>query len=204
MGSLPGASSRWWAGCGPVRAGFDDRRAGYLHRARYPSGPTAGHRARSDRLLAGPRLTALAGVLAVAAQVLTAVFLGGLTTPDHLAQIIALTTLSALVIFMRCVRERRDRALSRARSVAETAQRVLLRPPPRRIGPLQVAWLYMSAEDETEIGVICLRSPAPRMPRPGWSSAMSGATGWPPSVRPRWCWGHSVRALTGMPPSPGW
>lgn len=102
--------------------------------------------------LAGPRLTALAGVLAVAAQVLTAVFLGGLTTPDHLAQIIALTTLSALVIFMRCVRERRDRALSRARSVAETAQRVLLRPPPRRIGPLQVAWLYMSAEDETEIG----------------------------------------------------
>ncbi|WP_406500836.1 PP2C family protein-serine/threonine phosphatase [Streptomyces sp. NBC_00846] len=102
--------------------------------------------------LAGPRLTALAGVLAVAAQVFIAVFLGGLTTPDHLAQIIALTALSALVIFMRCVRERRDRALSRARSVAETAQRVLLRPPPRRIGPLQVAWLYMSAEDEAEIG----------------------------------------------------
>ncbi|MFF2331676.1 MULTISPECIES: PP2C family protein-serine/threonine phosphatase [unclassified Streptomyces] len=102
--------------------------------------------------LAGPRLTALAGVLAVAAQAFIAVLLGELTTPNHLAQITALTVLSALVLFMRFVRERRDRALSRARSVAETAQRALLRPPPRRIGPLQVAWLYMSAEDEAEIG----------------------------------------------------
>ncbi|MFE7355824.1 serine/threonine-protein phosphatase, partial [Streptomyces sp. NPDC057543] len=51
--------------------------------------------------LAGPRLTALAGALAVAVQVLIAVFLGGLTTPNHVAQIIALTALSALVFFMR-------------------------------------------------------------------------------------------------------
>ncbi|MER8091337.1 PP2C family protein-serine/threonine phosphatase [Streptomyces sp. NPDC087532] len=102
--------------------------------------------------LAGPRITALAGVLAVAAQVFIAVFLGELTTTNRVAQIIALTVLSALVFLTRFVRERRDRALSRARSVAETAQRVLLRPPPRRIGPLQVAWLYMSAEDEAEIG----------------------------------------------------
>ncbi|MFD4945683.1 PP2C family protein-serine/threonine phosphatase [Streptomyces sp. NPDC058409] len=102
--------------------------------------------------LAGTRLTALAGVLAVAAQVFIAGFLGGVTTPNRMAQIIALTALSALVVFLRFVRERRDRALSLARSVAETAQRVLLRPPPRRIGPLQVAWLYMSAQDEAEIG----------------------------------------------------
>ncbi|MGW1094139.1 serine/threonine-protein phosphatase, partial [Streptomyces sp. NPDC002596] len=81
--------------------------------------------------LAGTRLTALAGALAVAAQVFIAVFLGGLTTPNRVAQIIALTVLSALVFFMRFVRERRERALSLARSVAETAQRVLLRPPPR-------------------------------------------------------------------------
>ncbi|MFD0344811.1 PP2C family protein-serine/threonine phosphatase [Streptomyces sp. NPDC127117] len=102
--------------------------------------------------LAGTRLAALAGVLAVAAQVFIVVSLDGLTTPNRLAQIIALAVLSALVVFMRFVRERRDRALSLARSVAETAQRVLLRPPPRRIGPLQVAWLYMSAQDEAEIG----------------------------------------------------
>ncbi|WP_405884706.1 serine/threonine-protein phosphatase [Streptomyces sp. NBC_01136] len=102
--------------------------------------------------LAGPRLTALVGVLAVAAQVFIAIFHGGLTTANHIAQIIALSVLSALVVFVCHVRERRARELSRARSVAETAQRVLLRPPPRRIGPLRVAWLYLAADDETQIG----------------------------------------------------
>ncbi|WP_436849645.1 PP2C family protein-serine/threonine phosphatase [Streptomyces avermitilis] len=102
--------------------------------------------------VAGPRLTALVGVVAVAAQVFVAVFHGGLTTANHIAQIIALSALSALVVFVCHVRERRDRELSRARSVAETAQLALLRPPPRRIGPLRVAWLYLAAEDETQIG----------------------------------------------------
>ncbi|MEU5088965.1 PP2C family protein-serine/threonine phosphatase [Streptomyces sp. NPDC021356] len=102
--------------------------------------------------LAGPWLTALLGALAVAAQVSIAVFHGGLTTPNHLAQITALTVLSALVVFVCHVRERRGRELSRARSVAETAQLALLRPPPRRMGPLRVAWLYLAAEDETRIG----------------------------------------------------
>ncbi|MFF7884092.1 PP2C family protein-serine/threonine phosphatase [Streptomyces sp. NPDC007896] len=102
--------------------------------------------------LSGTRLTALVGALAVAALVLVAVLEGGLTTANRLAQILALLVLSALTVFLRHVAERRDRALSRARSVAATTQRVLLRPPPRRIGPLRVAWLYLSAEDETEIG----------------------------------------------------
>jgi len=101
---------------------------------------------------AGPRLTALVGTLAVAAQVFIAVFHGGLTTTNHISQITALLVLSALVVFVCHVRERRARELSRARSVAETAQRVLLRPPPRRVGPLRVAWLYLAAEDETQIG----------------------------------------------------
>ncbi|MFF4352914.1 PP2C family protein-serine/threonine phosphatase [Streptomyces sp. NPDC001530] len=101
---------------------------------------------------AGPLLTALIGVLAVAAQVLIAVLHGGLTTANHIAQIVALCVLSTLVVFVCHVRERRARELSRARSVAETAQLVLLRPPPRRIGPLRVGWLYLAAEDETQIG----------------------------------------------------
>lgn len=102
--------------------------------------------------LSGTRLTALVGTLAVTALVLIAVIEGGLTTANRMAQILALIVLSALTVFLRYVTERRERALSRARSVAATTQRVLLRPPPRRIGPLRVAWLYLSAEDETEIG----------------------------------------------------
>lgn len=101
---------------------------------------------------AGPRKTAAIGILAVAAQAFIAAFHGGLSTSDHIAQIIALTVLSAWVVFFCHVRERHSQQLSRARSVAETAQRVLLRPPPRRIGPLRVAWLYLAAEDETQIG----------------------------------------------------
>lgn len=102
--------------------------------------------------LAGPLLTALVGVLAVTAQVVVAVLHGGIGTTNHIAQLIALVVLSALVVFVCHVRERRARELVRARSVAETAQRVLLRPPPRRIGPLRVAWLYLAAEDDTQIG----------------------------------------------------
>ncbi|MFE1289889.1 PP2C family protein-serine/threonine phosphatase [Streptomyces sp. NPDC058751] len=102
--------------------------------------------------LAGPVLTALVGVLAIAAQVVIAVLHGGLGTTNHIAQLIALVVLSALVVFVCHLRERRARELVRARSVAEIAQRVLLRPPPRRIGPLRVAWLYLAAEDDTQIG----------------------------------------------------
>ncbi|WP_329458036.1 PP2C family protein-serine/threonine phosphatase [Streptomyces sp. NBC_01497] len=102
--------------------------------------------------VAGTRMTALAGALAVAAQIFIAVFHGGLGTPNHVAQIIGLAVLSTLVYFVCIARERRNRQLNRARSVAETAQRVLLRPPPRRIGPLRVAWLYLTPEDETQIG----------------------------------------------------
>ena len=79
--------------------------------------------------LAGPLPTALVGVLAVAAQVVIAVLHGGLTTTNHVAQILALILLTALVVLVCHVRERRARELERARSVAETAQRVLLRPP---------------------------------------------------------------------------
>ncbi|MGW1051779.1 PP2C family protein-serine/threonine phosphatase [Streptomyces sp. NPDC002521] len=101
---------------------------------------------------AGPRLTALVGALAQAALVIISVFHGGLTTTNHVAQLIALAVLSALVVFITYVRERRARELSRVRSVAETAQWILLRPPPRRIGPLRVAWLYLAAEEEAQIG----------------------------------------------------
>jgi serine phosphatase RsbU (regulator of sigma subunit) len=102
--------------------------------------------------LAGPRLTALAGFLAVGAEALPDAFHGGLDTANHMAQIIALAGLSALVVFICYVLERRGRELRRARWVAETAQRVLLRPPPCRIGSLRLAWLYLAADDDTEIG----------------------------------------------------
>lgn len=102
--------------------------------------------------LGGPRLTAFIGGLAVAAQVLIAVLHGGLGTSNHIAQIIALTVLSTLIVVFTVVRDRRSRQLARAQSVAEAAQRALLRPLPDQIGPLRIASMYLSAEDEAQIG----------------------------------------------------
>lgn len=98
------------------------------------------------------RVTAVVAALAVTDQVIIAILHGGLRTTNHMAQITALTLLSLLIVFLRLVRERRERALGRARSVAATAQRALLRPLPQRIGPLRVAWMYLTAEDESQIG----------------------------------------------------
>jgi serine phosphatase RsbU (regulator of sigma subunit) len=102
--------------------------------------------------IAGPRLTALVGLLAVGAQVLIAALHGGLTTANHISQIIAITLLSALIVIFCRAGERRRQELNRVRSVSEAAQRVLLRPPPRKVGPLRVAWLYLAAGDEAKIG----------------------------------------------------
>jgi serine phosphatase RsbU (regulator of sigma subunit) len=101
---------------------------------------------------AGPRPTALVGALAVAAQVLIAVFHGGLTTANHVVQIVTLALLSVITVVYSAVRERRRAQLAQVRTVAEAAQHVLMWPLPEQIGPLRIASLYLAAEDEAQIG----------------------------------------------------
>ncbi|MEV6739038.1 PP2C family protein-serine/threonine phosphatase [Streptomyces sp. NPDC051104] len=101
---------------------------------------------------AGPRLTGLVGALAVAAQFLIAVLHGGLTTTNHIVQLITLAVLSTLTVMYGAIREGRRAQLAQVRSVAEAAQHVLLWPLPQQIGPLRVACLYLAAEDEAQIG----------------------------------------------------
>ncbi|EST19119.1 SpoIIE family protein phosphatase [Streptomyces roseochromogenus] len=71
---------------------------------------------------------------------------------NALVQILALTVLSAMIVFFGVVRERHRSQLARIRSVAEAAQHVLLWPLPERIGALRIACLYLAAEDEAQIG----------------------------------------------------
>ncbi|MCD0480844.1 serine/threonine-protein phosphatase [Streptacidiphilus sp. ASG 303] len=101
---------------------------------------------------AGPRLTAAVAALAVGAQVVIAVVRNSITTSNHETQIAALVLVSAFVVFFSRLQERRDAELAQVRSVSEAAQQVLLRPLPRRIGPLQVASVYLAAEDHARIG----------------------------------------------------
>ena len=50
------------------------------------------------------------------------------------------------------IRERRERELAEVRLVAESAQRVVLRPVPRRVGPVGLAVRYLSASSGARIG----------------------------------------------------
>ncbi|WP_369360275.1 PP2C family protein-serine/threonine phosphatase [Streptomyces sp. cg2] len=102
--------------------------------------------------LAGPGPTALIGVLAVAAQVGIGVARGALFTENLAAQIGALIVVAVLVFVYTVVRERNERRLSRSRSVAAVAQKVLLRPLPTRTADLEIASLYLPAEEEAEMG----------------------------------------------------
>lgn len=101
---------------------------------------------------AGPRRTTAVSLAAVGAQVFVAFVTKGSGTVVRVWQLVALIVLSVLLVFFSYLRERRGRQLSRLRLVSETAQRVLLRPPPEYVGRLRIAWLYLTAEDDTQIG----------------------------------------------------
>ncbi|MFE6664598.1 PP2C family protein-serine/threonine phosphatase [Streptomyces sp. NPDC057697] len=100
----------------------------------------------------GPRMTAFVGAVAVLAQCLVAVSRTSLNDLNHTYQIIALVLISVFVTFFAHLRVRNERAVTQLRSVAEAAQRVVLRPLPARSGPLRIASVYLAAEAEAQIG----------------------------------------------------
>ncbi|MFF0223063.1 PP2C family protein-serine/threonine phosphatase [Streptomyces sp. NPDC004629] len=100
----------------------------------------------------GPVLTGVIGATAAAAQAFIGWRFGMLWSRNTMMQIVALIVLSLLIMVFCAVRERRTRELAQVRSVAEAAQRVLLWPLPQRLGTLQLACVYMAAEEEAEIG----------------------------------------------------
>lgn len=101
---------------------------------------------------AGPRMTGFVGLVAVLAQALVAVVRTSLTDLNHTFQITALIMISVFVTFFAHLREVHEKELVQLRSVAETAQQVVLRPLPDRIGPLGVASVYLAAAAEAQIG----------------------------------------------------
>ncbi|MET8125811.1 PP2C family protein-serine/threonine phosphatase [Streptomyces sp. NPDC005065] len=101
---------------------------------------------------AGPGPTAAVGALAVVAQIVIAALHGGVSTPNHEAQIAAVLVISVFLVVFRRLLDRYERQLGRVRSVAIVAQQGLLRPLPRRIGPLTIASVYIAAEAGAQIG----------------------------------------------------
>ncbi|WP_055489610.1 PP2C family protein-serine/threonine phosphatase [Streptomyces sp. TP-A0356] len=70
----------------------------------------------------------------------------------YVATYISTTLVGVLGAILAAHRMRRERTLATVRSVAETAQRVLLRPVPHRLGQVCVETLYLSAAAEARIG----------------------------------------------------
>lgn len=102
----------------------------------------------------GPRTVGLVAALAVIAQ--TAI--GVLRDPDellsanHEVQILALVVVGICLVVFCVVRERHAMELEQVRYVSEAAQRVVLPPLPKRLGPLRTAVMYLAAEAEAQIG----------------------------------------------------
>ncbi|MFC4332905.1 PP2C family protein-serine/threonine phosphatase [Streptomyces andamanensis] len=77
---------------------------------------------------------------------------GYLWDRHYVANYVCTTLVGVLGTILAVHRMRRERTLATVRSVAETAQRVLLRPVPRRLGQVSVETLYLSAAAEARIG----------------------------------------------------
>lgn len=72
-----------------------------------------------------------------------------LGTPYTAAAIVAVTLAAA---YASHVRLQREEALFQVRLVADTAQKVLLRPLPRRIKNIEIESLYLAAQEQARIG----------------------------------------------------
>ncbi|WP_406516055.1 hypothetical protein OH809_36140 [Streptomyces sp. NBC_00873] len=91
---------------------------------------------------------AVAGMLVIGLQ--GGHLMGG--TISFGSQIIALLVMSVMVTVFRYLRARHARELALVRTVSEATQRVVLRPLPRRIGPLRVGSVYLAAQEQSLIG----------------------------------------------------
>ncbi|MEW2259787.1 hypothetical protein [Streptomyces sp. NPDC047869] len=87
--------------------------------------------------------TGIIGLLSEAAEADIGWHFGALSTRNVLFQLLALAVLSALCVVFCVRRERRRRQLAKVRSVAEAAQHGVLWPLPERMGPLEIACLYL-------------------------------------------------------------
>jgi serine phosphatase RsbU (regulator of sigma subunit) len=103
-------------------------------------------------LWCGMRRTALVGVAALVLCVLLSSYNHALGKRQNTLMLAMMAGITAASVFASSGRQKRERLLADVRSVAEVAQQVLLRPVPRRVGPVHVAVSYTSATAEASIG----------------------------------------------------
>ncbi|MHC3474788.1 PP2C family protein-serine/threonine phosphatase [Streptomyces sp. 7R007] len=103
-------------------------------------------------LIGGWRRTALIGVVALLLCIGLGVYDGLFEERRGFTAMASVAGVTGIGIGAAVSRSRREAELASVRSIAEVAQRVLLRPVPRTAGPLQAAVSYTSAVAEARIG----------------------------------------------------
>jgi len=98
------------------------------------------------------RRTLFTGLLALALAVLSAAYTGRIGSVPFDVTIITLVAVTAAGMIIARLRLRREREFANVREIADTAQRVLLRPIPRRVRDLSIAVSYTSAFTTARIG----------------------------------------------------
>ncbi len=93
------------------------------------------------------------GVLAAAIYVVIALTIGQREPPQsHLFTLAVIAGVTAAAAYASHVRQQREQTLADVRSVAETTQKVLLRPIPHRLGGLEIDALYLAAAAQARVG----------------------------------------------------
>lgn len=106
----------------------------------------------STAAFASARFTAGTALVASAAMIVIDHHDGLLHSPLLPIHIGALLVVSGFVIAARAMHDRDLRELTQVRAVAEVAQRVVLHPLPRQLGPLRVACTYRAAAAYALVG----------------------------------------------------
>ncbi|MCC3767507.1 PP2C family protein-serine/threonine phosphatase [Streptomyces sp. UNOC14_S4] len=101
---------------------------------------------------AGPGLTGAIGGLSVVTQLIIGAERDTFDSSNIQMQSVSLAVLSVFLMAFTYFRESRKRELASVRRVSEAAQNVLLRPLPRRAGPLEVDSRYQAAEAHAHVG----------------------------------------------------
>lgn len=102
-------------------------------------------------LSGGARRTGWIGSAAMGLCLLLAVYDQLIGTRQNFLTLTSIAGVTGAML-ASALRERKERELHDVRTVAEVAQRVLLRPVPRRIGPVHASVSYISASAQARIG----------------------------------------------------
>jgi serine phosphatase RsbU (regulator of sigma subunit) len=103
-------------------------------------------------LIGNVRRSVAIGAVALTLSLLLSIFNSQLGERPGYTTLISVAGVAVAGVVATAMRERREAQLASVRSIAETAQRVLLRPVPRNVGELRAAVSYTSATAEARIG----------------------------------------------------